>query len=309
MKVIFMGTPDFAVPCLEMLINEKYNVIGVFTQPDKPKGRGNKVLYTPVKEIALKNNLEVFQPIKLRDSEYVELIRKMKPDVIVVVAYGQILPKEILDIPPYGCINVHASLLPKYRGAAPINWAIIDGEKVTGVTTMYMDVGLDTGDMILKGEIEIGEDETAEELHNRLSILGAKTLKETLEEFKKGNINRTKQNHDESTHTQKISKDLGQIDWTNPAEEIRNLVRGLIPWPTAYTSYKGNMMKIFKARVEKGHTNNPGEIIDVNNKGIFIATGKDILIVEELQFSGGKRLAVKDYLRGNSIDKNIVLGE
>lgn len=310
MRVVFMGTPDFAVPCLEILVKEKYNVVGVFTQPDKPKGRGKKVIYTPVKETALKYDLEVFQPQKLRDSESIELIRKLKPDIIVVVAYGQILPKEILDIPSYGCINVHASILPKYRGAAPINWVIINGEKTTGVTTMYMDEGLDTGDMILKSEIEIGENETAEELHDRLSVLGAQVLNDTLKDFSEGKINRTKQNHDEATHTHRLTKELGEIDWSKDAKDIKNLVRGLRPWPTAYTFYKGNMMKIWKASVKEGNTNNKqGEIIEVNNEGIYVATGSNILIIEELQFSGGKRLLVKDYLRGNNIDKNLVLGD
>jgi len=308
MKVIFMGTPDFAVPCLEVLVKEKYDVIGVFTQPDKPKGRGKKVIYTPVKETALKHNLEVFQPQRLRDQESVDLIKSMQPDIIIVVAYGQILPKDILDIPTHGCINVHASLLPKYRGAAPINWVILNGEKTTGVTTMYMDVGLDTGDMILKSEIQIGEDETAEDLHDKLSNLGAEVLKKTLEDFKEGSVHREKQNHEEATHTHRLTKELGEIDWSKSAEEIRNLIRGLMPWPTAYTFYKGNMMKILKAKVKDGNQNSPGEIIDVTSEGIHIATGQGILIVEELQFSGGKRLAAKDYLRGNSIEKNVILG-
>lgn len=310
MKVIFMGTPNFAVPCLEVLVKENHHIIGVFTQPDKPKGRGKKVIYTPVKESALKYDLKVLQPQRLRDPEIVDLIKEMKPDIIVVVAYGQILPKEILEIPPYGCVNVHASLLPKYRGAAPINWVIIKGEKTTGVTTMFMDVGLDTGDMILKKEIEIGENETAAELHDRLSLLGAEVLKETIRDFSQDQIVRVKQNHKEATHTHRLTKETGKINWALSAREIRNLVRGLIPWPTAYTLYKGNMMKILKTSVKSGHTNNtPGEILEVNEDGIYVATGQDLLIIEELQFSGGKKLAVKDYLRGNTIEVKTVLGD
>jgi len=228
MKVIYMGTPEFAVPCLDMLINSKHKVIGVFTQPDKPSGRGQKVNITPVKEKALEHNISIYQPITLKNEDIINEIRDLNPDIIVVVAYGQILPKEILQIPKFGCINVHASILPKYRGAGPINWTIINGEKNTGITTMYMDVGLDTGDMLIKEEVEIGNDETAGELHDRLMKLGAKVLDKTINLLEDGKIKAIPQNHSQSSYAPMLTKDLGKIDWTKSAKEIKDLIRGTL---------------------------------------------------------------------------------
>lgn len=309
MRVIYMGTPDFAVPCLKKLIQEGHEIAAVFTQPDKPKGRGNRLTMSPVKELALLKEIPVYQPTSLKDAEVVELIKKLAPDMIVVVAYGRILTKEILDIPPFGCINVHASLLPKYRGAAPINWAIINGEKESGVTTMYMDVGLDTGDMILKETTEIGETETAGQLHDRLSLLGAECLSKTIALIERGEVERIPQGEEEATYAPIMKKDLGKIDWQREAEEIRNLIRGTVPWPSAFTTYQGNMVKIWKSHVEPGPKDIiPGKIHRVTKELIYVATGKDLLAIEELQFSGGKRMTVKEYLIGNTIDEDTVLG-
>lgn len=309
MKIVFMGTPEFAVPSLETLLEEKHRILQVFTQPDRPKGRGNKLTMPPVKLRALEEGLEVYQPYSMKDVKALEFLKELAPDLIVVVAYGQILTKEVLSIPSLGCINVHASLLPKYRGAGPIQWAIINGEKTTGITTMYMDKGLDTGDMILKEALNIGENETAEELNQRLAILGGKVLKETLKLIEKGVAPREKQKHEESSYAPMLTKDLGKIEWNKPANEIHNLIRGTIPWPVAHTSYLDKTMKIWKSSILKnGITSQPGKIMEVTKDKIIIATGKDYLAIEELQFSGGKRLTVKNFLVGNTIEKNIILG-
>lgn len=308
-KIVFMGTPDFAVPSLEALLEEKHEILQVYTQPDRPKGRGNKLTMPPVKEKALEYDLEVCQPLSLKNSETVEMLKKLKPDLIVVVAYGQILTKEVLAIPELGCVNVHASLLPKYRGAGPIQWAVINGEKTTGITTMYMEEGLDTGDMILKEEIPIGEDETAEELHDRLALLGGKLLKETIVQIDKGIAPRVKQDHEKSSYAPRLTKELGNIQWNKTAEEIHNLIRGTIPWPMAYTNYFDRTMKIWKSSVEeKSESSEPGKIVEVERDRIIVATGKGYIAIEELQFSGGKRLKAKDFLVGNTIEKNVVLG-
>ncbi len=310
MRIIFMGTPDFAVPCLEKLIEEKHEIIAVFTQPDKPKGRGNKMNMPPVKELALEKDIPVYQPTKVKNTETVELIKSMNPEIIIVVAYGHLLSKEILDIPPFGCVNVHASLLPNYRGAAPINWAIIKGEKVTGNTTMYMDVGMDTGDMILKEELAIGEDETTGELHDRLSVMGAELLIKTINQIEKGEVERQKQDEEKATYAPIMNKELGNIDWNKTAIEIKNLIRGTNPWPSAFTSYEGKVMKIWKSRVEKTDKSiNPGKVIKVTKEEVFVGTSKDMLVIQELQFSGGKRLSVKDFLVGNNIEEDVFLGE
>jgi len=310
MKVVYMGTPEFAVPCLDFLINSEHEVIGVFTQPDKRSGRGQKISLTPVKEKALEHNIPILQPTSLKNDDVINQIKKLNPDLIVVVAYGQILPKGILEIPKYGCINVHASLLPKYRGAGPINWAIINGEKKTGITTMYMDVGLDTGDMLLKEEIEIGEDETAGELHDRLMKLGAGVLDKTINLLETNEIISMPQNHNDSSYAPMLTKDLGKIDWTKSAQHIKDLIRGTIPWPTSYTTYSGKIMKIWKSRViESNKEYDPGKILEVQKDCILVATGKNILAIEEIQFSGKKRMGVKDYLIGNNIEINRNLGE
>lgn len=310
MKIVYMGTPEFAVPCLESLIDSEHEVIAVFTQPDRPSGRGQKINVSPVKAKAVEHNIKVFQPKNLKDQYVVNDLKELNPDLIVVVAYGQILSKEILDIPKYGCVNVHASLLPKYRGAGPINWVIINGEKTTGVTTMYMDIGLDTGDMLLKEEIEIGEDETAGELHDRLMNIGAEVLNRTIDLIEAGQVDPIPQNNDQSSYAPMLTKKLGKIDWNKSARDIRNLIRGTIPWPTSYTTYDGQIMKIWKSSIVNSNKDyKPGRIVEVNKDCIFVATGDNILSIEELQFSGKKRMSVKQYLVGNDIKINKILGE
>lgn len=312
MKIIYMGTPDFAVPCLEFLIKSEHDVIGVFTQPDKPSGRGQKVNMTPVKETAIMHDILVFQPTTLKNEDVINQIQLLDPDLIVVVAYGQILPKSILDIPRLGCINVHASLLPQYRGAGPINWAVINGEKKTGITTMYMDIGLDTGDMLLKEEVSIGENETAGELHDRLMNVGADVLEKTMVLLESGKIKGTPQNHEESTYAPMLNKELGKVIWTDSAEKIKNLIRGTIPWPTAYTTMDGKPMKIWKCKtlntIKSYEEHIPGTIVDINKDYLIVLTGQDLLLIEEIQFSGKKRMSVKEYLVGNNIELYTILG-
>ncbi len=309
-KIVYMGTPQFAVPCLETLVNSEHKITGVFTQPDRPSGRGQKINMTPVKKKALKYNIPVFQPNTLKDTEVIKTIEKLDPDIIVVVAYGQILPEEILQIPRYGCVNVHASLLPKYRGAGPINWVIINGEKKTGITTIYMNTGIDTGDILLKEEIKIGEDETAGELHDRLMNLGAVVLDKTIGLMKSGEIQPVPQNNEEASYAPMLDKELGKIDWSRSAEEIKNLIRGTIPWPTSYTTYNGDIMKIWKCDVVHGSGDPmPGKILEVKTDHILVATGRDMLSIKELQFSGRRRMGVDQYLVGNNIETNKILGE
>ncbi len=304
-----MGTPQFAVPCLETLVNGRHEVIGVFTQPDRPSGRGRKINITPIKEKALSYNIPIFQPDTLENVEVFENIEKLDPDIIVVVAYGQILPEEILRIPEHGCVNVHASLLPKYRGAAPINWVIINGEGSTGITTIYMDTGLDTGDILLMKEIKIYEDETAGELHDRLMDLGAEVLDETIDLIEAGKIQPTPQNHEEASYAPMLTKEHGRIDWNKSAREIKNLIRGTVPWPTSYTAYDGKTMKIWKSSVINSNKDyKPGIILEVKKDCVLVATGKNILSIEELQFSGRKRMSVNQYLIGNNIEANRMLG-
>lgn len=309
MKIVFMGTPDIAVGCLQKIIDEKHELIGVVTQPDKPVGRGKKMGMPPVKELALKYDIPVYQPLKARDEAFIEEIKALNPDVIVVVAFGQILPKALLDIPKFGCINVHVSLLPKYRGAAPINWVIINGEEKTGVTTMYMDEGLDTGDMILTSEFDLDNEITAGELHDKMKEIGAETLKETLELIEKGCAPRTPQNHDEFSYAPMMNKSLGNIDWSKSATEIHNLVRGVNPWPSAYTTYNNDTMKIWKTKVlNEKSTKSPGTITKVDKEGIRVSTNDNVLLIEEIQMPGKKRVQVGEYIKGNSIDTDLVLG-
>lgn len=276
MRIVFMGTPDFAVPSLRALHENGHDVCAAVVQPDRPKGRGKKMVYPPVKDTALDSGIQVYQPEKIKTPEFVETLRKLEPDAIVVVAFGQILSKEILDIPPLGCINVHASLLPKLRGAAPINWSIINGDKVTGITTMYMDIGLDTGDMILKREVNIGEDMNAQELHDELSILGAEVLIETLENIANGKIIRTKQNDSEATYAPILKKDTGKIEWSWSSRIFKNLIRGTYPWPSAFSYYNGKMFKIFSADIidEERENKDYGVITEVNKDNIIISCGK-----------------------------------
>ncbi len=309
MRIIFMGTPEFAVPSLMECVNRGYDVVGVFTQPDKPKGRGNKLTAPPVKERALACNIPVFQPNSIKKADIIDKIVQLNPDIIVVVAYGQILSRKILEIPKLGCINVHASLLPKYRGAAPINWAIIRGEEITGITTMYMDEGLDTGDMILKKEMRI-KDQTAGELHDQLALLGAEVLGTTIDQIIENRVLREQQKSNQSTYAPMLNKSLGEINWHRTAEEIYNLIRGVNPWPTAYTTYKGNRFKIWKSQsTEEECIQEPGTVMKVNEQGIFVCTSKGVLVIEEIQFPGGKRMEVREYIKGNNMEKNEVLGE
>lgn len=309
MRILFMGTPDIAVGCLQKIIDEKHDIIGVVTQPDKPVGRGKKMGMPPVKELALKYDLPVYQPIKARDEEFVNILKDLNPDLIVVVAFGQILPKSILDIPKFGCVNVHVSLLPKYRGAAPINWVIINGEDKTGVTTMYMDEGLDTGDMILTSEFELNDEITAGELHDIMKEEGAKVLKETIDLIEKGEAPRIPQNHEEFTYAPMMNKTLGQIDFSKSAKDIHNLVRGVNPWPSAYTTYKGQTMKIWKTKVLSESSDKvPGTILKVDKEGIRVSTKDNVILISEIQMPGKKRVLVEEYIKGNSIETNEILG-
>ncbi|MGL5757161.1 MAG: methionyl-tRNA formyltransferase [Paraclostridium sp.] len=309
MKIVFMGTPEFAVPCLQKIIDEGHEVLAVVTQPDKPKGRGKKLSMPPVKELALKYDIEVYQPLKAREESFVNKLKEINPDLIVVVAFGQILPKSILDIPNFGCVNVHASLLPKYRGAAPLNWVIINGEEKTGVTTMYMDVGLDTGDMILKSEIPLDDEITAGELHDKMMIDGANVLKETIQLIAQGKAPREKQNDDETCYSPIMDKSLGNIDWSKSAKDIHNLVRGVNPWPSAYTTYGDQTMKIWKTKVlDKNSDKTPGSILNVDKDGLDVCTGQGVIRISEIQMSGKKRMIVSEYIKGNTISTDIVLG-
>lgn len=309
MKIVFMGTPEFAVPCLQKIIDEGHEVLAVVTQPDKPKGRGKKLAMPPVKELALKYNIDVYQPIKAREESFVEKLKEINPELIVVVAFGQILPKSILDIPKFGCVNVHASLLPKYRGAAPLNWVIINGEEKTGVTTMYMDVGLDTGDMILKSEIPLDDEITAGELHDKMMVQGAEVLKDTIDLISKGEAPREKQNDEETCYSPIMDKSLGNIDWSKSATDIHNLIRGVNPWPSAYTTYDKQTMKIWKTKVlDKLSEKTPGTILSVDKNGIEVSTGDKVLQISEIQMSGKKRMIVSEYIKGNDISTGIVLG-
>ena len=313
LNILFMGTPDFAKESLEAIYNAGHNILGVVTNPDKPKGRGMKLIASPVKEYAIEKNLKIFQPEKVRkNEEFIEQIKKLNPDVICVVAYGKILPKEILEIPRLGCINVHGSLLPKYRGAAPIQWAVLNGDKTTGITTMYMDVGMDTGDMILKQEVEIGEDETTGELWDRLSKIGGELLVDTLEQVENGTALREKQGDDFSVAPM-LSKDMAKIDWKNKsAQEIKNLVRGLNPIMGAYAFLNGSKIKFWKVDVAKniGYDEdnikifkNGTVLISDQKDGLFIKTEKGILSVLEIQGENAKRMSINDFLRGNQINE------
>ncbi|GAA0107284.1 methionyl-tRNA formyltransferase [Clostridium tertium] len=304
MKIVFMGTPEFAVPSLKKII-ETYGVESVFTQPDKPKGRGKKMAYSPVKEVALENNIKVFQPVKLKeDTEALEYLKELKPDFIIVVAFGQILTKEVLDIPKYGCINLHASLLPMYRGAAPLNWAVIKGEKKSGNTTMLMDVGLDTGDMLLKDEVEITDNMTAGELHDVLMDRGAELLINTIDGLYNGSIIPEKQS-EETFYAKMLNKELGRINWNNSAKDIHNLIRGLNPWPIAHTTYDDKSMKIYESEVLCENSNKePGTIINVSKEGMKVSTGLGVLLIKKIQFPNGKPLTIEQYINGNELEIN-----
>lgn len=296
-----MGTPEFAVPCLAALY-EHCDVIGVVTQPDKPRGRGQKLVPSPVKAWAEAHGLPVWQTKRIKEEDFTAFLEEQKPDLMVVVAFGQILSQRILDIPPYGCINVHGSLLPRYRGAAPMQWCVIDGEKKTGITTMFMDAGLDTGDMLLKAEFPIGPDTTLEEVHDGLMALGAKVLIDTLEELSAGTLKRIPQTG-ESNYAPMLTKGTGHIHWQDCAQKIHNLVRGLDSWPGAYTFLAGKKYKIWRTRCTTEKTEaQPGTILRADKKeGLFVVAGDGVLEITELQAPGKKRMAAKDYLNGHAI--------
>ncbi len=308
MKVIFMGTPDFAVVTLEKIIEAGHEVIGVVTQPDKPKGRGKAMQFSPVKEKAEEHNLTVYQPVRAKDEAFIRQIQNLNPDVIVVAAFGQILPKAILDIPKYGCINVHASLLPRYRGAAPIQWAVIDGEKETGVTIMLMDAGLDTGDMLKKAVVKLEEKETGGSLHDKLAVIGGDLLIETLKELEAGSITREKQDDHLSNYAKMLNKALGCIDFQKSAVEIERLIRGLNPWPSAYTGLDDKTLKIWNAKViDREYEGEPGEVVEVDKSTMIVKTGAGALALETVQLEGKKRMEIDAFLRGYTINKGIVL--
>jgi len=310
MKAVFMGTPDFAVPSLEILIEMGVEVACVVTQPDKVKGRGKKLIYSPVKELAIEHDIPVLQPVRIRkDEEFKKEIRAIAPDVIIVVAFGQIIPQDVLDIPKMGCINVHGSLLPKYRGAAPVQWAIINGEKTTGVTTMLMDAGLDTGDMLLKAETEIGENETGGELSERLSVMGAELLKKTLKEFEA--ISPEKQNDDEAgQYASMLTKEMGELDFTKSAGELKQLMLGLNPWPGTYTYMGGKMLKIWEAElIGEDSDYLPGQVSQLTKKSFNLQTGAGQLKIKSLQLEGKKRMDTAAFLAGNKLEEGKQFGK
>ena len=309
MRVVFMGTPEFAVPSLEQLIKDGHEVVGVFAQPDKPKGRGYKLAAPPVKEAALAHNIPVYQPVKMRDGEALSILKELNPEVIVVVAYGKILPKEILEYPKYGCINIHASLLPKLRGAAPIQWSIINGFEKTGVTSMQMDEGLDTGDMLTKVVVPLEKDETGGSLFDKLSVAGAKLCVETLKALQEGTVTPIPQGDSPTSYAKMLDKQLGNIDWNKSAVEIERLIRGLTPWPSAYTNWQDKVMKIWDAFVcDEANSAEPGTIVKVEKDAFYVQTGKGLLVVRELQIPGKKPMDAGAFLRGYQIKESEMLG-
>lgn len=306
MKVIFMGTPEFAVPSLEILLKH-HEVVAVVTQPDKPKGRGKKMTFSPVKQRAIEAGIEVLQPIKVRDAEFIEKLKTYDAELIAVTAFGQILPEEILNMPKYGCVNVHGSLLPKYRGAAPLQWSVINGEQQTGVTTMYMAKGMDTGDMLLKQSIAILPNDTYGSIHDKLCVIGAELLLKTIEGLQKGTLERVKQNEKEASYAPMITKETGHIDWTKKSQEIICLIHGLDPAPTAYTVYNGEVLKIWQAENTDFISGKIGEITAITKKGFVVTTGDGSVLVTEVQAKGKKRMAADAYLRGHSMEIGTIL--
>lgn len=319
MKVVFMGTPDFSVGALEAIVQAGHEVTCVVTQPDKPKGRGKEMQFTPVKECAVKYGIPVFQPVRIKQSAEIEVLKQYEADIYVVAAFGQILSQEILDIPKFGCVNIHASLLPKYRGAAPIQRAIIDGETQTGVTIMQMNAGLDTGDMLTRTVVPITMQDTGESLHDKLAAAGARLIVETLPLIEKGEIQPEKQDDSKSTYARMLNKAMGKIDWSRPAEEIERLIRGLNSWPSAYTSFHGKNLKIWEAGLEaengvtgctgqKNAVCEPGCVIAVDKASFTVKTGKGALRILSVQIEGKKRMAVKDFLLGYQLEPGEKLG-
>ena len=303
MNIVFMGTPEFAVPCLERLVADGHTVTLVVTQGDKPKGRGQKLTPPPVKEAAQKHGIPVFQPTTLKSEEAQAVLAQHAPDVMVVVAYGKLLPKAVLDLPKYGCINVHASLLPSYRGAAPIQWAVLNGDAVSGVTTMFMDEGLDTGDMLLKATCSIPETMTAGELHDRLSVLGAQTLSETLDALQSGTLIREKQGESDTAYAAMLDKRMGNVDFTLPARVLHNRVRGLHPWPGASVLFDGKRLKLHRTKVGAPCTAPAGTVVSTDPVCVACADGVAIELME-VQYEGGKRMAAADFFRGHPLKLN-----
>lgn len=303
MRIVFMGTPDFAEASLRKLIEEKFDVVGVFTQPDKPKGRGMEMAFSPVKQLALKNNLPVYQPEKMRDGTAESIVRELNPDILVVVAYGRILPDEILAIPQYGAINVHGSLLPKYRGAAPIQWSVLNGDKITGVSTMYLGHEMDTGDVIYTAETEIGEFETSGELFDRLMELGAELLVKTLRDIENGTAPRTPQDHSKASYVGKIDKSICPIDFNRSPREVIKWIYGLQPWPVATMELEGATYRVFSAEYTENKTSKaPGKLVSTGKKGIEVACADgDTVMITEIQAPGKKRMKAADFLRGHAI--------
>ena len=312
MRVVFMGTPDFAVGALEAIIQAGHDVAAVVTQPDKPKGRGKEMQMTPVKACAIAHEIPVFQPIKVKEHEAVEQLRGYGADVFVVAAFGQILSEEILTMPKYGCINIHASLLPKYRGAAPIQWAIINGEKMTGVTIMQMDRGIDTGDMLMKAEVPIAERETADSLHDKLAQTGAQLITEALPKIERGELTPAKQREEESSYARMLHKSMSRVDWNKGAAELDCLIRGLISWPGASTVYHGKTLKIWEeTAIEEAvlqEDTEPGTVVRVEKDAFYVQTGNGILKITAVQPEGKKRMAVKDFLLGYPVKAGEKLG-
>ena len=308
MRIVFMGTPEIAVPSLERLISDGHDLCAVVTQPDRPKGRGKKLAFSPVKEAAMRHELEILQPEKASQPDFLDRLRELNPDLIVVIAFGQILRKEVLDLPKYGCVNVHVSLLPKYRGAAPINWAIINGEEKTGVTTMFMDEGLDTGDIIKTREFSLDDEINAGQLHDIMMEEGADVLSQTVKAIEDGTAERIRQNDDESTYAPMMDRNLGHIDFKKSAVSIHNLVRGTVPWPGAWCESPYGKMKIWKTRIGQGHTDRePGTIVSVGKQGIEVACGMGMLLIEEIQMPNKKRMHVSECIKGNNIEIGKVL--
>lgn len=308
MRIVFMGTPDFAVPSLRALLKAGHEVCAVFTQPDKPKGRGYVLTPPPVKELALEHGIPVLQPNTLRTEEAFSALKAYAPDCIVVVAYGKLLPKNVLDLPRYGCINVHGSLLPRYRGAAPIQWAVLNGDPVSGVTTMYMAEGLDTGDIIFRQETPIGPEEMAGELFDRLAAMGAELLVRTLRAVEDGTAPRIPQPEDGGAYASQLSREMAKIDWNRSAAEIHNLVRGMNPWPVAQTTFRGKQMKVFRVSCRETEGHMPG-LAWMEQGEFLVACGKGVVCLEEIQYQGGKRMKASDFLRGHPLQENEILGE
>ncbi len=310
MKIIFMGTPDFAVGTLQALLKAGHEITLVVSQPDKPKGRGHELIPTPVKALARLQNLKIYQPARIRDEEAVETLRSTEADVIVVAAFGQLIPGEILKMKKYGCINVHGSLLPKYRGAAPVQWAVIDGEKESGVTIMQMNEGLDTGDMLLKAAVPLDKKETGGSLFDKLSALGASLCVEALEKLERGELIPEKQGESPTAYAKMLSREMGVIDWSRPAAELERLIRGLNPWPSAYTELSGKTLKIWDADVceEEQAGTACGEIVRVSKDAVYVACGQGLLRINELQLQGKKRMDTAAFLRGYRLERGALLG-